>query len=83
MRTTLEIDDDVLRAARSVAAAEGKNIGKALSDLARRKALSDLARRGLAPRSQAKTRSGFPVFDVDPDAAPITIELVKDALDAE
>lgn len=74
MRTTLEIDDDVLRAARSVAAAEGKNIGKALSDL---------ARRGLAPRSQAKTRSGFPVFDVDPDAAPITIELVKDALDAE
>jgi len=74
MRTTLEIDDDVLRAARSVAAAEGKNIGKALSDL---------ARRGLAPRSQAKTRSVFPVFDVDTDAAPITIELVKDALDGE
>ncbi|HXA20367.1 MAG TPA: antitoxin [Thermoanaerobaculia bacterium] len=74
MRTTLEIDDDVLQAARSVATAEGQNIGKALSDL---------ARRGLAPRSQTKTRSGFPVFDVDPDAAPITIELVKDALDAE
>jgi len=74
MRTTLEIDDDVLRAARSVAAAEGKNIGKALSDL---------ARIGLALRSRAKTGSGFPVFDVDPDAAPITIELVKDALDAE
>jgi negative regulator of replication initiation len=74
MRTTLEIDDDVLQAARSVAAAEGKNIGKALSDL---------ARRGLAPRSQSKTRSGFPVFDVPPDAAPITLELVKDALDEE
>jgi hypothetical protein len=74
MRTTLEIDDDVLQAARSVATAEGMNIGKALSDL---------ARRGLAPRSQSKTQSGFPVFDVDPDAAPITIELVKDALDAE
>jgi hypothetical protein len=74
MRTTLEIDDDVLQAARSVARAEGMNIGKVLSDL---------ARRGLAPRSQSKTRSGFPVFDVAPDAAPITIELVKDALDAE
>jgi hypothetical protein len=74
MRTTLEIDDDVLQAARSVAVAEGKNIGKALSDL---------ARRGLAPRSQAKTRAGFPVFDVPPDAAPITLEMVKDALAEE
>ena len=74
MRTTLEIDDDVLRAARSVASAEGKNIGKALSEL---------ARRGLAPQRQSKTRSGFPVFDVDPDAPPITLEMVKDALDGE
>ncbi len=74
MRTTLEIDDDVLQAARSVAAAEGKNIGKALSEL---------ARRGLEPRTQSKTRSGFPVFDVGPDAAPITLELVKDALDGD
>jgi hypothetical protein len=74
MRTTLEIDDDVLQAARSVATAEGKNIGKALSDL---------ARRGLEPRSQSKTRSGFPVFDVARDARPITLELVKDALDEE
>lgn len=74
MRTTLEIDDDVLQAARSVAAAEGQNSGKALSDL---------ARRGLALRSQAKTRSVFPVFDVDPAAALITIKLVKDALDGE
>jgi hypothetical protein len=71
MRTTLEIDDDVLRAARSLAAAEGKNIGKALSDL---------ARRGLASRSKSKRRSGFPVFDVAPGAAPITLEMVKDAL---
>ena len=74
MRTTLEIDDDVLLAARSVAAAEGKNIGKALSDL---------ARRGLAPRIQSKTRSGFPVFDIAPDSPPITLEMVRDALDEE
>jgi len=74
MRTTLEIDDDVLQAARSIAAAEGKNIGKALSDI---------ARQGLAPRSQTKTRSGFPVFDVAPDSPPITLEMVKDALDEE
>jgi hypothetical protein len=74
MRTTLEIDDDVLQAARSVAAAEGKNIGQALSEI---------ARRGLAPRSQSKTRSGFPVFEVSRDASPITLEMVKDAMDEE
>lgn len=71
MRTTLEIDDDVLQAARRLAAAEGKNIGKALSDL---------ARRGLAHRSQSKRRFSFPVFDVASDAVPITLEMVKDAL---
>ena len=74
MRMTLDIDDDVLTAARNIAAAEGVNIGKALSDL---------ARRGLAPRSQSKRRSGFPVFDVSPGAAPITLDLVKDALDQQ
>jgi hypothetical protein len=74
MRTTLEIDDDVLQAARSIAAAENKNIGQALSEL---------ARRGLAPRNHSKTRSGFPVFDVAPDAPPITLEMVKAALDEE
>ena len=35
MRTTLDIDDDVLQAARAIAAAEGITTGKALSMLAR------------------------------------------------
>jgi hypothetical protein len=74
MRTTLEIDDDVLQAARSAATAEGKSVGKALSDL---------ARLGLESRSRSKTRSGFPLFDVAPDTPPITLEMVKDALDEE
>jgi hypothetical protein len=74
VRTTLEIDDDVLQAARSIATAESKSIGSALSEL---------ARNGLAPRRQSKTRSGFPVFEVSRDAPPITLEHVKDALDEE
>ena len=74
MRTTLEIDDDVLQAARSVAAAEDKSIGKALSDL---------ARRGLARQSRSKARSEFPVFDVGPDAPSITLEMVRKALDGD
>ena len=36
MRTTLEIDDDVLQAAKELAAAEKKTAGRVLSELARR-----------------------------------------------
>lgn len=35
MRTTLEIDDDVLLAAKELATREGKTAGKVLSELAR------------------------------------------------
>jgi Arc/MetJ family transcription regulator len=35
MRTTLEIDDDILQVARTLAAAERTSVGKMLSDLAR------------------------------------------------
>ena len=36
MRTTLDIDDDVLQAAKELAQAERKTAGKVLSDLARK-----------------------------------------------
>jgi hypothetical protein len=36
MRTTLDIDDDILAAARDLAKAEGKTMGEIISDLARR-----------------------------------------------
>jgi hypothetical protein len=35
MRTTLDIDDDVLSAAKALAAAENKTAGKVISELAR------------------------------------------------
>lgn len=70
MRTTLEIEDDVLEAARSLARAEGKSLGEVLSRL---------ARRGLAPRPQIEERGGFPVFSVPADAGPITPEMVDAA----
>lgn len=74
MRTTLQIDDDVYEAARSLARAENKAIGHVLSRL---------ARRGLAPRDRPRRRRGFPVFDVTADAPPITLEAVRKALDEE
>lgn len=70
MRTTLDIDDGVLAAARAIAEAERRSLGSVISDL---------ARRGLVPAQ----RSGpeFPTFDVPADAAPITTDLVDRALD--
>ena len=73
MRTTLSIDEDVLRAARALAAAQRRSLGRVISDL---------ARRGLAPRAdRIGSEDGFPVFKVDSDAPPITSDMVGAALD--
>lgn len=73
MRTTLQIDDDVLESARVLAAADGRTVGAVISDL---------ARRTLRP-TPVRTGSGLPVFDVAPDAPPITLDDVARALDDE
>ncbi|MDA2987915.1 MAG: antitoxin [Actinomycetota bacterium] len=69
MRTTLDIDDSVLAAARSLSADSGMSLGAAVSEL---------ARRGLRPRV---VDNGFPMFDVAPDTPPMTPDMVRDALD--
>lgn len=74
MRTTLRIDDDILKAARALAKSQDRSIGEVLSDL---------ARRGLRPDRQRKEDRGFPVFDVSPDAPPLIPEDVERALDEE
>ena len=71
MRTTLDISEDVLRAARALARADGISLGEAVSKL---------ARQGLAPRPAAR-RGDFPVFDVGPEASPITPDMVREAAD--
>jgi hypothetical protein len=68
MRTTLHIDDDVYRAAKSLARAEGQSIGKVISAL---------AKKGLRPAEKYDTHEEFPVFQVAEGAKPITAELVK------
>ena len=68
MRTTLQLDDDVLAAARVLADERGISIGAALSDL---------ARRGLGSRRIAEEH-GLPVFAVDDDAPPITPSMVRE-----
>ncbi|MGI9022280.1 MAG: antitoxin [Acidimicrobiales bacterium] len=71
MRTTLDIDDDVLEVARALAAAEGQSLGQAVSGL---------ARRGLSANLRVD-ESGLPRFKVPVDATPITDQTVRAALD--
>jgi hypothetical protein len=75
VRTTLHLDSDVYRAARSLATARGSGLGAVISDL---------ARKGLrAPLPAGRTRRGFPTFDVPANAAPLTADIVRAALEDE
>jgi hypothetical protein len=75
MRTTLTIDDDVLSAARELAAIEKKSVGEVISSLARN-ALTPEASRG-------KTRNGVPLLKIRKGALRVTSELVHRFREAE
>lgn len=68
MRTTLNLEPDVLAAARKIATARSISLGKALSDL---------ARRGLQVAAPRGRKGAFPVFEVPKGAPPMTLEAVK------
>ncbi len=74
MRTTLDIDEDVLAAARSLAAYRRDSIGKVISDL---------ARQTLMKRPKAVTRSGVPLIPIKKDALPVTMEMVNELRDGD
>ena len=71
MRTTLEIDDDVVAAARELAAGERRSIGSVISEL---------ARRGLTP-ARIESDGDLPVIRVPAGTPAITPEIVRRALD--
>lgn len=74
MRTTLSIDDDVLQAARALAAARGESLGTVVSAL---------ARKGLKPAAPIAYREEFPVFEVRENAPVFGPDEVGRALDEE
>ena len=76
MRTTLNVDDDVLESAREVAYFRKISVGEALSML---------ARRGLATRvgTRRDPVSGLLVFDVPEDAPALTPEIIERADEME
>ena len=73
MRTTLTIDDDVLRAAKTLSAEHGQSIGTVISEL---------ARQGLRGEPQVRYEDGgLPVFEVREDAPVFGPDEVGRALD--
>ena len=61
MRTTLDLDDDVLTSAKEIAKRENKTAGQVLSELARR-ALTQGSGAGEAGRKKAVPLHGFRPF---------------------
>jgi len=73
MRTTLDLDDDVLAAARELAAGERRSLGSMISEW---------ARRGMTP-ARIAVDGDLPVIHVPAGSAPITPEMVRRALDED
>ena len=72
MRTTVDLEADVLLAAKALAKQRGISIGKALSAL---------ARQGLMQAGQTERRNDLPLFPIQPGAQVITPELVNQLRD--
>ena len=68
MRTTLNVDEDVLRAVKELAKLRSTTVGKVLSELARR----TLERE----RSPATVRNGVPLLASRPDEGIVTPDVV-------
>jgi hypothetical protein len=75
MRTTLDIDEDVLQAAKELAAARKSTAGKVLSELAR-KALEP-------PRKSTARRHGVPLLPPRHGERPVTVAMVSSLCEDE
>ena len=71
MRTTLEIDDDLLAAARELATTSRRSLGSVISEL---------AKRGLTP-ARIEVDGDLPVIRVPAGTPAITPQMVRRALD--
>lgn len=75
MRTTLDIDQDVLHIAKEMATLRKTTAGKVLSEL---------ARQGLRPPDiTPDTRNGVPLLPPRPGERPVSMELVNKLRDQE
>jgi len=68
MRTTLDLEEDVLLAAKEIARQRGVTVGKVMSEL---------VRQALLQKVVGATRHDLPIFPIQPDARIVTLELVN------
>ena len=74
MRTTIEIDDDILSMAREMAKQQNKTMGQVVSAL---------ARQALASRVGSGVRNGVPLFSPLEISRSVTMEMVNRLRDEE
>ncbi len=72
MRTTVDLEADVLMAAKELARQQGVTVGKIVSDL---------VRQALTHRLPGEMRQGIPLFPVQLHAGIVTPELVNQLRD--
>ena len=70
MRTTIDLDEELLRTAKAISDAKRQTLSRVISDL---------AWKGLRPElPSCDTRNGFPVLQASSSAQPVTLEHVKE-----
>ena len=75
MRTTLDIDEDILRLAKALSQEREQSLGRVVSDL---------VRQAVQPAPKPAARKGeVPCLARKPGAQPVTSQAVKELLEAE
>ena len=74
MRTTLDIDEDVLGVAKQLASQRRQPLGRIISDL---------VRESLRPKSGPRVRNGFEIVASVPGAPILTLERVNELRDGD
>lgn len=74
MRTTLDIDEDILAVAKQIARQRRATLGTVISEL---------VRESIQPKRSITTRNGVPLFTPKPGALKPSLELVNRLRDGE
>jgi hypothetical protein len=75
MRTTIDLDEDVLLAAKEIAESRGSTMGKVISEL---------VRKGLRPKPWVRVRNGVPLLGPrGPNDPILTTEFINRLRDEE
>ena len=68
LRTTLDIEDDVMLAVKQLSRQRHETAGRLVSEL---------VRKALLPKTRGRERNGVPLFPIKPGSAVVTLDLVN------